>query len=172
MSVCASLLISFIQWLTLQSLFHTALPKVSVLLGISHARLCPQGAYLSPYWAVVKFNVPLDILYGRLLPVGDSRHCQSVVCYWPYEPRRKKPCLRWFAKNKGADQPAHMRSLISAFVKYATSEIFDRLARLLSKAGWFEYHFIGNPEDRFSRVETHIIRAIGPTRGMFWASSG
>ena len=27
-----------------------------------------------------------------------------------------KPCLRGFANNKGADQPAHARSLISAFV--------------------------------------------------------
>ena len=31
-------------------------------------------------------------------------------------PRREKTCLRWCAKNKGADQPAHTRSLISAFV--------------------------------------------------------
>ena len=32
------------------------------------------------------------------------------------EPRRKKTCLRWFANNKGADQPAHPRSLVSTFV--------------------------------------------------------
>ena len=31
-------------------------------------------------------------------------------------PRREKTCLRWFANNTGADQPAHPRSLISAFV--------------------------------------------------------
>ena len=31
-------------------------------------------------------------------------------------PRREKTCLRWFANNKGADQPAQTRSLISAFV--------------------------------------------------------
>ena len=31
-------------------------------------------------------------------------------------PRRKKTCLRGFANNTGADQPAHPRSLISAFV--------------------------------------------------------
>ena len=30
--------------------------------------------------------------------------------------RREKTCLRWFANNTGADQPAHPRSLISAFV--------------------------------------------------------
>ena len=31
-------------------------------------------------------------------------------------PRREKTCLRGFANNTGADQPAHTRSLISAFV--------------------------------------------------------
>ena len=47
-------------------------------------------------------------------------------------PRREKTCLRGVANNTGADQPAHPRSLISAFVirvlkstisKLATSEI-------------------------------------------------
>ena len=49
-----------------------------------------------------------------------------------YGPRRKKTCLRGFANNKGADEPAHPRSLISTFVirflencicKFATGEI-------------------------------------------------
>ena len=31
-------------------------------------------------------------------------------------PRREKTCLRGFSNNTGADQPAHPRSLISAFV--------------------------------------------------------
>ena len=31
-------------------------------------------------------------------------------------PQREKTCLRGFANSKGADQPAHPRSLISAFV--------------------------------------------------------
>ena len=31
-------------------------------------------------------------------------------------PRREKTCLRGFANNTGADQPALLRSLISAFV--------------------------------------------------------
>ena len=47
-------------------------------------------------------------------------------------PRLEKTCRRWLANNKGADQPAHSRSLISTFVirflesaisKLATSEI-------------------------------------------------
>ena len=32
------------------------------------------------------------------------------------EPRREKTCVRKFTNNKGADRPAHPRSLISAFV--------------------------------------------------------
>ena len=33
-----------------------------------------------------------------------------------FGPRREKTCLRGFANNTGADQPAHPRRLISAFV--------------------------------------------------------
>ena len=49
-----------------------------------------------------------------------------------YGPCREKTCFQRFASNKGADQPAHPRSLISAFVipflestisKLTTSEI-------------------------------------------------
>ena len=47
-------------------------------------------------------------------------------------PRREKTCLRGFANNTGADQPAHTRSLNIAFIirflqsticKLATNEI-------------------------------------------------
>ena len=31
-------------------------------------------------------------------------------------PRREKSCLRGYSNNEGVDQPAHQRSLISAFV--------------------------------------------------------
>ena len=33
-----------------------------------------------------------------------------------YEPGHEKMCLMLYANNKGADQPAHPRSLIRAFV--------------------------------------------------------
>ena len=36
--------------------------------------------------------------------------------YPSYGPRPEKTCLWGFADNTGADQPAHLRSLISAFV--------------------------------------------------------
>ena len=45
-----------------------------------------------------------------------------------YGPRREKTCLRGFANNKGANQPAHPRSLISAFVISLLKSITFRLA--------------------------------------------
>ena len=45
-----------------------------------------------------------------------------------YGPRREKTCLRGFANNTGADQPAHSRSLISAFVIRFLICIISRLA--------------------------------------------
>ena len=38
------------------------------------------------------------------------------ICLKIFEPGHKKTCLMSYANNKGADQPAHPRSLISAFV--------------------------------------------------------
>ena len=43
-------------------------------------------------------------------------------------PQREKTCLRGFANNKGADQPARPRSLISAFVIRLLKSIIPRLA--------------------------------------------
>ena len=45
-----------------------------------------------------------------------------------YGPRREKTCLRWFANNKDADQPAHPRRLISAFVIRVLERIISKLA--------------------------------------------
>ena len=45
--------------------------------------------------------------------VTEGIACMDTI---QYGPRRKKTCLRRFANNKGADQPAHPRSLISDFV--------------------------------------------------------
>ena len=40
----------------------------------------------------------------------------------------EKTCLRGFANNKGADQPAHPRSLISVYVICLLKRIISRLA--------------------------------------------
>ena len=88
-------------------------------------------------------------------------------------PRREKTCLRGFANNKCADQPAHTRSLISAFVVRLTEIIMSRhstskilMLKLVSVADQanFEYHLVGNPEDSFCRdaaqIETHLTKRI------------
>ena len=45
-----------------------------------------------------------------------------------FGPRREKTCLREFANNTGADQPAHPRSLISTFVIRFMESIICKLA--------------------------------------------
>ena len=50
-------------------------------------------------------------------------------------PRREKTCLWGFANNKSADQPAHLRSLISDFVICLLESIISRL--VLSKFSIF-----------------------------------
>ena len=43
-------------------------------------------------------------------------------------PRREKPCLGGFANNKGTDQPAYPRSLISAFIVRSLESFIYTLA--------------------------------------------
>ena len=43
-------------------------------------------------------------------------------------PRREKTCLPEYANNKGADQPAHQCSLISAIVLCLLESIISKLA--------------------------------------------
>ena len=83
-------------------------------------------------------------------------------------PRREKTCLPGFANNKGADQPAHPRRLISAFVilflestisRHATSEI--SIFQLVSVAEETGLNLVFSvPEDRFCRVEAHIVKCL------------
>ena len=63
---------------------------------------------------------------------------------------------------KGPDQPAHPRSLINSFVVFFLRRIIPRLAlceknsifylACLAKGTSLRLTFVGNPEDRFSRV--------------------
>ena len=54
---------------------------------------------------------------------------ESYFMQWfTYGPRREKTCLRGYANNTGADQPAHLRSLISAFVIRFLESIICKLA--------------------------------------------
>ena len=82
----------------------------------------------------------------------------KLVLWYMYQPHpylgldASKTCLRGFANNTGADQPAHPRSLISAFVNHFLESIIYKLATgkisnfLLV---WFESRFVGTPKTGF-----------------------
>ena len=52
----------------------------------------------------------------------------KTTCNTLFWPRREKTCLPGFANNKDADQAAHPRSLISAFVISFLESIIFKLA--------------------------------------------
>ena len=90
------------------------------------------------------------------------------------EPGHEKTCLMSYANNKGADQPAHPRSLISAFVVRCLDSVMSlvsvtkssslMLASVAVQAGlsliWSE-----TPEDTFCRVVAHLF---SPYRRHCW----
>ena len=87
--------------------YHIRCPPLSVTVFITHVRNCVTGAT-----AITGLS--------------------ELLAKSAYGPRREKTCLRGFANNTGADQPAYPRSRISAFVirflenficKLATGEI-------------------------------------------------
>ena len=61
---------------------------------------------------------PKSLVENMQSDVGDicGINAKNTLHLDSFGPRREKTCLRRFANNKGADQPAHPRSLISAFV--------------------------------------------------------
>ena len=79
--------------------------------------------------------------------------------------RREKPLTVLYANNKGADQPAHVRSLVSAFVCHSIETMMTPLKtqtfNLLSVAGQasFNLTWLETPEKGFLTPRT--MRAIG-----------
>ena len=69
-----------------------------------------------------------------------------------------------YANTKCADQPAHSRSLISAFVLRCLGSItssfyirnFKPIYSFCGCAGRFKSSLVANPEDRFSRDKAHF----------------
>ena len=79
----------------------------------------------------------IHILVAIDMPRYDDEHPARVILKeftlislspTPYWPRREKTCLGGCANNKGADQPALLRRLISAFVLSLSESIISRLA--------------------------------------------
>ena len=75
-------------------------------------------------------------------------------------PQREKTCLRGFAKNTGADQPAHPRRLISAYVirfleriicKLGSGEISIFLLVSVAEVTGLKFALSETPKTGFSR---------------------
>ena len=97
------------------------------------------------------------------LTFGSEKH-QFSLNLVPYEPGHEKTYLMSYANNKSADQPAHPRSLITAFIVHCLDSIsldsiaeISRvyLASLAAQTGlclaWSE-----TSEDTFCRVVAHM----------------
>ena len=111
----------------------------------------------------------VQFLIRLLLKVQSDQglHCLSFLLHLlhAYEPGREKTCLMSYANNKGADQPAHPHSLISAFVVRCLDSVMSpvsvtkisspMLASVAEQANlslaWSE-----TPKDTFCHVVAHI----------------
>ena len=79
-----------------------------------------------------------------------------------------------YANNKGADQPAHLRSLISAFIVHyldsvislvSVAKISSLMLASVAEQGGLSLTWSETPEDTFSHDEAHINKTtstIGP----------
>ena len=84
-----------------------------------------------------------------------------------FEPGHEKMCLMSYANNKGTDQPAHPRSLISVFVVRCLDSIISLdstaeisrlfLASVAAQTG-LSLHWLETPEDTFFRVVARLYQ--------------
>ena len=85
---------------------------------------------------------------------------RSVVWASSRENLASEGCKQQRCRADCASAQSDQRLCFSLFGKYhiqtCNKRNFNFLANLCSRVGWFESHFVGNPEDRFSRVPTRI----------------
>ena len=107
----------------------------------------PHLSYGSIIWALSQQNLSLGVCNQQMCrPACTSTQTDQHLCYLLYE---KYHISTWFKRN------------------------FNFLACLCSWGDWFESHFVRNPEDRFCRVEAHILVAqLKDTKGAQQYESG
>ena len=101
------------------------------------AAMLSGTAYTGCKWSTVAqwYSAQLKIKLSQVRLTGHrARHylhypaLMSIGYILKFGSRPEKTCLRWFANNTGADQPAHPRILISALVIRLLKSIISRLA--------------------------------------------
>ena len=108
------------------------------------------------------FSFPASCLGNFALALQDLMSFLNCMLW----PSMGENLTSGFANNKRAYQPAHLLSLISAFVIHLlesiifipdTNKIFvNFLASFCSCGDWLESHFVRNPEDTFSHIKVLI----------------
>ena len=91
----------------------------------------------------------------------------NILQIKPFEPGQEKTCLMSYANNKSADQPAHPRSLIGAFVVRCLGSVMSlvsltklsslMLVSVAEQAG-LSLTWSDTPEDMFSHDKAHLCR--------------
>ena len=95
---------------------------VKVAVAVAFVLDFHQRVYSHVCQAFLRQIIPLQPYFH--LRSSSTMHITRVSV--SFGPRREKTCLRGFANNTGADQPAHPRSLISTFViRFLESTIFN-----------------------------------------------
>ena len=113
----------------------------------SRTSMVPEGLELQPFLINNTRQVPISFWFFCTYRIFVQRRfwqpcsgpsppppLDSCICMFKrinkrlIGPRHKKTCLRGVANNKGADQPAHPRSLISACVIRLLESILYKLA--------------------------------------------
>ena len=93
--------------------------------------------------------------------------CASTTIFpKTYEPGHEKMCLMSYANNKGADQPAHLRSLISAFVVRCLDSVMSLVSVIkisslmiasVAEQASLSMTWSETPKDTFSHEEAHTV---------------
>ena len=82
-------------------------------------------------WALLAYGIQ-SLLYfkthAQVLCVGLNLVMLGSSMLVSYEPRTEKTCLCHMQTTKGADKPAHLHTLISAFVVHCLDSIIPLLA--------------------------------------------
>ena len=148
-AVCWSALITFKCSTTLNNLETVKITSEILFLGMHEIKICVH----------IISNFDAYMVHRALKSQCVETKKQRV--HMGLDAKKK---LWGFVNNKGADQPAGMRSwsapLLFPFSKVQNLNLlqvnFNFLASLLSWGDWFECHFVGNSLDRICCIETHM----------------
>ena len=128
----------FLIYITIS--FHSKLSWYNVWCCVKYCLISTSIRSWSPKSIVIKIPSHIGAFIGENL--------SSVVC----EQHKRRPACA----SAQSDHPL----CFSLFGKYHMLTCyewnFNFLASLCSWVYWFETDFVGNPQDRFSRKETHI----------------